>query len=52
MTKIGTKFMGGFDFAVQTFKDKSIEPMMYLVDMNTARYTATTHIYCDEKIWD
>mmetsp|Transcript_30869 Transcript_30869/g.50130 ORF Transcript_30869/g.50130 Transcript_30869/m.50130 type:complete len:479 (-) Transcript_30869:132-1568(-) len=45
MRKIGTKFMGGFDFAVQMFADKSIEPKVYLIDMNTARYTSTTQTF-------
>ena len=41
MKRIGTKYMGGFDFAIQTFKNKEIKPKIYLIDMNTARYTGT-----------
>eukprot|EP00486_Rosalina_sp_Unknown_P013851 CAMPEP_0201595524 /NCGR_PEP_ID=MMETSP0190_2-20130828/192501_1 /ASSEMBLY_ACC=CAM_ASM_000263 /TAXON_ID=37353 /ORGANISM="Rosalina sp." /LENGTH=194 /DNA_ID=CAMNT_0048055545 /DNA_START=1001 /DNA_END=1585 /DNA_ORIENTATION=- len=40
MKRIGTKYMGGFDFAIQRFKDESVKPALYLIDMNTARYTA------------
>ena len=46
INKIGATFMGGFDFAVQTFKDKSIEQVkIYLIDMNTGRYTAPTQTF-------
>ena len=37
---IGAKHMGGFDFAVQEFVDKTAAPRIYLIDVNTARYTA------------
>ena len=40
MKRIGCKYMGGFDFAIQTFKDKKLKPNFYLIDMNTGRYTA------------
>ena len=41
--KIGEKYMGGFDFAIQTLKDNTKK--IYLIDMNTGRYTASSQTY-------
>ncbi len=42
MKKIGAQHVGGFDFAVQHYKNNHFEPKIYLIDMNTARYTEVT----------
>eukprot|EP01084_Bolivina_argentea_P278857 476600_1 len=41
MHKIGTRFAGGFDFAVQIFKNKNVLPKIYLIDFSIGGMTGT-----------